>query len=606
MDQNKIIVANRFDGLGERLIAILNAIYLANNCKVTFKFIWNDMDEFDENVGKGKNIIFPSVPTKEYFFESTFIEKFFFYNYQDPHFDHELWYHKNQNIKNIIKDLFKNRQVVQCNLAVRIDTYFNDIEPFEYRKQIGNIWHNIPFSKDISEAIYYANTISKELDNYSTLHIRGGDIVYRSNILYLLTSIALPAHLAIEIIKSCDNKLVIMGNDIGLNKELKTMFNEQGKIFVAEDFFGQKKFNATQKAIFDIILMSRSKKLYFSGHSGFSVLSYLIGSCEPIYIYDKYSTKEKYQIIEKNMKHYQFDLWHQSFSYMYLYKYGQELGLPLSVQLEHLESAITLRDDAFIYKVLFIDILLQQERYQDAENWIKSNIIDKMHLFFKDLLYETHGVRGDFLYYFLFNNYFNIKNIEKYPILFNIAVFIVYKLIEIDSKIVVNNMNAFLYKNLNNFELIENCPFMENKQDIIKTLSVYFVKHFEKKIYSNQLEAVLRVQNHLSYKLGQAMILNSKSILGYIRMPFVLSYIKDKHNQEQKIYQEKIKKNSSLKLPPLECYSDYQKALEEKECLTYKLGQALIKAHKNWYKGGYIWLWFEIMKLKKIYRKEVN
>lgn len=102
------------------------------------------------------------------------------------------------------------------------------------------------------------------------------------------------------------------------------------------------------------------------------------------------------------------------------------------------------------------------------------------------------------------------------------------------------------------------------------------------------------------------MILNSKSILGYIRMPFVLSYIKDKHKQEQKIYQEKIKKNSSLKLPPLECYSDYQKALEEKECLTYKLGQALIKAHKNWYKGGYIWLWFEIMKLKKIYRKEVN
>ncbi|HEB7552868.1 TPA: hypothetical protein RZH74_001573, partial [Campylobacter coli] len=51
-----------------------------------------------------------------------------------------------------------------------------------------------------------------------------------------------------------------------------------------------------------------------------------------------------------------------------------------------------------------------------------------------------------------------------------------------------------------------------------------------------------RIQNQLSYKLGQAMIVNSKSILGYIRMPFVLSYIKDKHKQEQKIYQEKIKK----------------------------------------------------------------
>ena len=40
-----------------------------------------------------------------------------------------------------------------------------------------------------------------------------------------------------------------------------------------------------------------------------------------------------------------------------------------------------------------------------------------------------------------------------------------------------------------------------------------------------------RIHNHLSYKLGQAMIENSKSLLGYIRMPFVLSYIKDKYKQ---------------------------------------------------------------------------
>ncbi|EIC9914399.1 hypothetical protein LA042_000763 [Campylobacter coli] len=95
-----------------------------------------------------------------------------------------------------------------------------------------------------------------------------------------------------------------------------------------------------------------------------------------------------------------------------------------------------------------------------------------------------------------------------------------------------------------------------------------------------------RVQNHLAYKLGTALILHSKSLLGYIRMPFVLSYIKDKHKQEQKIYQEKIKKNPNLKLPPLESYPDYKEALKEKECFTYKLGEVLIKASNNWYGGG--------------------
>ncbi|OOX89560.1 hypothetical protein BOQ00_03345 [Campylobacter coli] len=116
-------------------------------------------------------------------------------------------------------------------------------------------------------------------------------------------------------------------------------------------------------------------------------------------------------------------------------------------------------------------------------------------------------------------------------------------------------------------------------------------------IYPNSAKS--RIQNQLSYKLGQAMIVNSKSLLGYIRMPFVLSYIKDKHKQEQKIYQEKIKKDPSLKLPPLESHPDYKEAIKEKECFTYKLGEALIKASNNWYGGGYIKLWFEIRKLKR-------
>ncbi|HHT6858122.1 TPA: alpha-2,3-sialyltransferase, partial [Campylobacter coli] len=130
-----------------------------------------------------------------------------------------------------------------------------------------------------------------------------------------------------------------------------------------------------------------------------------------------------------------------------------------------------------------------------------------------------------------------------------------------------------------------------NQNILIKELEI---KKLEQELNINQAfsyipkeqSAKQRIQNQLSYKLGQAMIINSKSILGYIRMPFVLSYIKDKHKQEQKIYQEKIKKNPSLKLPPLESYPDYKEALKFKNHLSYKLGEALIKASNNWYGGG--------------------
>ena len=115
--------------------------------------------------------------------------------------------------------------------------------------------------------------------------------------------------------------------------------------------------------------------------------------------------------------------------------------------------------------------------------------------------------------------------------------------------------------------------------------------------------AKLRVQNHLACKLGQALILNSKSLKGYIRMPYVLSYIKDKHKAEQKAYNEKILKNPSLKLPSLDSYPDYEAALKEKECLTYRLGEALMKANKEWYKGGYIKFYFESKRLRKEFKK---
>ncbi|MCI7052386.1 MAG: alpha-2,3-sialyltransferase, partial [Campylobacter coli] len=53
-----------------------------------------------------------------------------------------------------------------------------------------------------------------------------------------------------------------------------------------------------------------------------------------------------------------------------------------------------------------------------------------------------------------------------------------------------------------------------------------------------------------------------------------------------------------------ESYPDYKEALKEKECLTYKLGEALIKASNNWYGGGYIKLLLEIRKLKKEFKKK--
>ena len=116
------------------------------------------------------------------------------------------------------------------------------------------------------------------------------------------------------------------------------------------------------------------------------------------------------------------------------------------------------------------------------------------------------------------------------------------------------------------------------------------------------------IKNHLSYKLGKAMIANSKSLLGYIKMPFKLNHIKKEHNNEQKAYEKIIKKHPNLKLPPLETYPDYNEAIKIKNHLSYKLGEALIKANNKGFitGGGGIWLLFEIRRIIKEHKKAKN
>ncbi|EGH5067648.1 TPA: hypothetical protein SBY24_001665 [Campylobacter coli] len=183
------------------------------------------------------------------------------------------------------------------------------------------------------------------------------------------------------------------------------------------------------------------------------------------------------------------------------------------------------------------------------------------------------------------------------------------------------NLNNTLNKTIQEKDIIINSntnqidQLQNNIKEKIKQLHILQNNIQEKSTQLNQLQSKLsfqtqygtaksRIQNQLSYKLGQAMIINSKSLLGYLIMPMILLNIIISHKQAQKAYKLKIKKNPNLALPPLESYPDYKEALKEKECLTYKLGEALIKANKTWYKGGYVKMLFEVRKLKREFKEK--
>ncbi|MGI7959511.1 sulfotransferase family 2 domain-containing protein [Campylobacter coli] len=182
----------------------------------------------------------------------------------------------------------------------------------------------------------------------------------------------------------------------------------------------------------------------------------------------------------------------------------------------------------------------------------------------------------------------------------------------LESKILIKNINLDSLRLKKSFQIQNLNQTIETKNQTIQS-NLTQIKNLNQTIQDkdNLLSfqtqygtAKQRIQNQLSYKLGQTMIINSKNIFGILFMPAYIISTLLSHRQEKKIYQEKIKKDPSLKLPSLENYPDYKEALKEKECFTYKLGEALIRANNNWYGGGYIKLLFEIRKLKKEFKKK--
>lgn len=173
-----------------------------------------------------------------------------------------------------------------------------------------------------------------------------------------------------------------------------------------------------------------------------------------------------------------------------------------------------------------------------------------------------------------------------------------FLLVKNDANFIRSRDAILQYKHENDFSHL--IPPIEIYRDIIeeytlKTGNLIKISSLNQQISSltqqlNHFEtfstAKQRIQNQLAYRLGQAMIINSKNFLGYIFLPYILLSIVILYKQEQKNYKHKIKLNPESTLPPLETYPDYNEALKEKRCFTYKLGLALIEANKKWYGGG--------------------
>ncbi|ELC9012881.1 hypothetical protein RJV65_001034 [Campylobacter coli] len=622
-----LFVAARGDAFGSRIMALLNAIWLSKKFRCKFGFVWNALFHIKQDDNVQHKTVMPSLPLEEEVFESIFIKK---YSYTKllKSYPGSIFQYKAANKMSIDRLLEKpySHDFGWYVAGGFIDIYLDGLQDGEYLTGLRNAWREIQFLPDFNDSIQKGIDEAGKLGEFVSIHIRCADMCYSDFRFIMLRNYKyrhiVTVEMALAIIDYELNRqnVLICGDDLALLDSLKKHYSNQPrkfKLYSMNDFVNKYTFKTNiEQILFELYFRSKSSLIY-STKSTFGILPYLVSESSRLnHIYDFCSKNDYYKYIKSNIGKIVVHDYQLAASYFVLFIMGIEIEVDINELYIYIRKSLSHDKLNITYQLFLFFTLLRKGKNYQAEKYIcflfkkypKSifSFIQKEPLnIYKNIITEIMSLQEkkyNFSFLFASAVYSHHKDYENSLLCYN----------KIIGNIELETFSYLVANLLENLHVIRNedekCKFLDriyNSLSKANCATQFNQPQSKLSFQAHHGTAKSHIQNQLSYKLGQAMIVNSKSLLGYIRMPFVLSYIKDKHKQEQKIYQEKIKKDPSLKLPPLENYPDYKEALKEKECLTYKLGEALIKANKTWYKGGYVKLLFKIRKLK-IKKRKLN
>ncbi|EOG3979267.1 hypothetical protein ACLBTG_001230 [Campylobacter coli] len=623
-----LFVAARGDAFGSRIMALLNAIWLSKKFRCKFGFVWNALFHIKQDDNVQHKTVMPSLPLEEEVFESIFIKK---YSYTKllKSYPGSIFQYKAANKMSIDRLLEKpySHDFGWYVAGGFIDIYLDGLQDGEYLTGLRNAWREIQFLPDFNDSIQKGIDEAGKLGEFVSIHIRCADMCYSDFRFIMLRNYKyrhiVTVEMALAIIDYELNRqnVLICGDDLALLDSLKKHYSNQPrkfKLYSMNDFVNKYTFKTNiEQILFELYFRSKSSLIY-STKSTFGILPYLVSESSRLnHIYDFCSKNDYYKYIKSNIGKIVVHDYQLAASYFVLFIMGIEIEVDINELYIYIRKSLSHDKLNITYQLFLFFTLLRKGKNSQAEKYIcflfkkypKSifSFIQKEPLnIYKNIITEIMSLQEkkyNFSFLFASAVYSHHKDYENSLLCYN----------KIIGNIELETFSYLVANLLENLHVIRNedekCKFLDriyNSLSKANCATQFNQPQSKLSFQAHHGTAKSRIQNQLSYKLGQAMIVNSKSLLGYIRMPFVLSYIKDKHKQEQKIYQEKIKKNPSLKLPPLESYPDYKEALKFKNHLSYKLGEALIQANKTWYKGGYVKMLFEIGKLKQKIKKENN
>ncbi len=315
---NRIVVAARQDGLGERLNAILNGMFLAHQLGFEFAYHWPPTSSA-ERLGVDKAL--HAIGGEEEFFSSDFIAR-----YSIPDF----------NSKGFVevrgKGLTREHLVRKTEdpdfagwLAPRLD--LDDLLVEQLRPNpdfnLGSVFNEIEFHETVAAAIRAARSLDIPAHCVG-VHLRSGDIfygAYRKLVHYTYKGVTLPiAKAIISSIAQSGGRVLLFGQDRDVLQYLKKVTGAM----TMEDLHAPKFVSSTVQAMFEIVLMSRCERIV-AGSSGFAKQASWIAGIRVEHPADFFSPGEQTRISIEDLDE-NADRYHPlqtSFAYWYGYFCGR-------------------------------------------------------------------------------------------------------------------------------------------------------------------------------------------------------------------------------------------------------------------------------------------
>ena len=304
------ILVNRFDGLGERLKAILNGMVLSKKLSLPFRLVWLDKGGADKE--------FHAIDKVENVFSPEFVQE----HVLDGNLDSSLLFELEGNKFNSKEELLTRVQGSGCQYIVvnqpELRRYFPSLE---YKSLFKQLYFEIPFSKNCLDAIKAAMAIDLS-ESPVAIHIRGGDIVYgKYRHFKRFQRKAISPCLVYDLAKnlSSNGKSVLLFMQ---DPSLKQCFADLDGIVFANDLINDK-WGTLEIALFEITLMSRCSKI-IAGTSGFAVAASWISGIEVTAYSELYSREDALNVISNNVELLPLDAFYKSFSYYSAFILGEQ------------------------------------------------------------------------------------------------------------------------------------------------------------------------------------------------------------------------------------------------------------------------------------------